>query len=218
MFAPTYRSDKHPLAEELAALDAKRDLLRAQLADEDLLAKTKTARHHEEQWERLAEYRKRQKRRAAEKEAGIVVPPSPWDGDLDEHPPGTTREYELADGYKVRLLRNRFCTWNAYVTLPEGHPFANKEYNFFGMDRPDDLPSAPQELTHKEGNTFGFDHCHFHDIKPYWPHSSLDYGPCNSYEPTKDTRDYRSHYHVKKDAEELADYFRRLAREFAHLA
>jgi hypothetical protein len=174
--------DECPLTLELKALDRRRDEIRAQLADKDLMEQATKGHksyafggmdppteYDKERWAR------RQSRRVYERANGVIVPPGKWDDDLDKHHETKPVPVPIPDdlavkGYKAQVIRNTYSmTWNGYILLPEGHPVlvhGKSDYNFLGYESPKGLPSIPQEVTWFKGNEIGWDHTHMFDVSP----------------------------------------------------
>jgi hypothetical protein len=202
----------NPLLVQLLSIDTQRDTLRAQLSDEALYrtiadARTDEARvYAEENWKNRMNRRKMEKRIC-----GYYTPPGPWDSDLDRY---NEDEYifELDDGYKGKLKRNGYLSWNGYVILPKGHPYANKHYLFFNYEAPKGFPLPDVELTFSEEGIFGFDHAHGHDVHPA-PHKSVHkYSDYNNYNYASDGTGYLTFNAVKNEVIELAKYFHSLTK------
>jgi hypothetical protein len=164
------------LMERLREADRQRDHLRAQLADAAMVAELEQVdrnlpwgltgeKRAEVKAEREAAIRKRiavrAERRAKEMRIfGSYTRPGTWDADLDTYQE-PRYEDELEGGYRIRLVRARDLTWNAYVILPAGHCAAGRHYDFFGgYETPQGLSLPPQNLTYnaveEERGVFGF--------------------------------------------------------------
>jgi hypothetical protein len=164
------------LMERLREADRQRDHLRAQLADAAMVAEMEQVERNlpwgltgekraEVKAEREAAIRKRiavrAERRANEMRIfGSYTRPGTWDKDLDAYQEPRYEE-EVEGGYRIRLVRARDLTWNAYVILPAGHCAAGRHYDFFGgYETPQGLSLPPQNLTYnameEERGVFGF--------------------------------------------------------------
>ena len=178
------------LRNRMRDLDRERDHVRAQMADAALRAELayvdREFWHTPEQRaakkaaleERLA---KRTSRRAKEMtNFGSYTRPGSWDDDLDNY---QEPEYEetvgdysestgralagtAGGGYRIRLVRARDLTYNAYVMLPDGHCAIGKSYDEVNEARP------PVYLSYAAGNTFGF----------YFERAIKPRGDCESYD------------------------------------
>lgn len=153
------------LMNQLREADCQRDHLRAQLADAALnvelaevernlpwgaAPEVKAQLKAEREAAIQARINKRAARRANEMRIfGSYTRPGTWDMDLDNYP--EPRYEEGVGAYRIRLVRARDLTWNAYVVLPADHPAAGRHYDFFGVVvSPTDLSLPPQNLTYSE--------------------------------------------------------------------
>jgi hypothetical protein len=228
------------LMDRLYEADRQRDHLRAQLADAALQAELKGV-ERELPWGLTAENRaevkakreaaiqeriaKRVNRRANEMRIfGSYTRPGTWDADLDNYPEPRYEE-AVEGGYKIRLVRARDLTWNAYVVLPEFHPAAGRHYDFFGgYESPAGLPLPPQNLTYnavEDGRgVFGFYLSNV--VKPRDNYG--DYTPHNFFSLEKTgfspvTGSVHADYaHMRGLCVELVDYFKGLAADPKHAA
>lgn len=154
---------------QLREMDRQRDHLRAQMADvalraelEEVSKNTSTFWLHpsvrEARMATLTEkLRKREARRANEMRLfGHYVRPGTWDADLDDYQEPKYEE-EVSEDYKIRLVRARDLTWNAYVILPAGHCAIGKHYDFFAQEAPEGLPRSPVYLTYGGKDRNGWD-------------------------------------------------------------
>lgn len=89
----------------LEAADEQRNLLRIELADYELRQTDPAAAV------------KRDKRRKQQMKAGIIIPPGPWDSDLDNYP-DQKYTFDLGDGYTGILERNACRGWNGFIFVP----------------------------------------------------------------------------------------------------
>jgi hypothetical protein len=152
---------RHALVDQLRELDRQRDALRAAIADASILC-AEPSYYSTEEYKAAhtaalqARADRRAARRAWERERFGVIPPGPWDEDLDKHLGGPI-EWDLGDGYSGRLIRNRDGGWNYYITVPAGHALWGKDYEH--MDLPCRFTFAgPRRAEDGGGWTFG--HCH----------------------------------------------------------
>ena len=129
------------------------DGLRVVLADMDL----KTRTYNKATPEQIA---KREARRFSERERGIMIPPGPWDEDLDNYPQ-RSYEFDLGDGFTGKISRSLYMTWNGYVIVPKGHWSIGHNYT----EHDQQLPKLAS-ITYHDDRTIGFDHCHSCDAKP----------------------------------------------------
>ena len=216
------------LMKQLREMDRQRDHLRAQMADmamraemEELSKNTPTfwlhpAIRHARMTEMAEKISKRAQRRAKEMERfGSYVRPGTWDADLDEYQE-PKYEREVGDDYKVRLVRARDLTWNAYVILPEGHPAIGKHYDFFSQEAPAGLPRPPQYLTYGDGGVYGF--YLTNTVKPredYAEYHKNDYFSVEATGATylDDGSTYMSYAKMSKLCMQLVEYFKGLAAD-----
>jgi hypothetical protein len=228
------------LITQLCESDRQRDHLRAQLADAALLVELKEVDRNlpwgltpekraelKEQKEAAIEARieKRKARRANEMRIfGSYTRPGTWDADLDNYP--EPRYEEAVEGdYKIRLVRARDLTWNAYVMLPEFHPAAGRHYDFFGgYESPAGLPLPPQNLTYnnvEDGRgVFGFYLTGIvkprEDYGDYTKHNFYSVEK-TGYSPLADNGSLHVDYaDMKARCIQLVDYFKGLASNLGH--
>ena len=230
------------LMKQLREMDRQRDHLRAQLADAAMRAEMEEiSKDSPSLWmhpsvrqarmEAMAEkIGKREARRAKEMERfGAYVRPGTWDADLDEYQEPKYEE-DVGDGYKIRLVRARDLTWNAYVILPEGHCAIGKHYDFFGgYEAPQGLPRPPQNLTyggvcprgdswdHAEVGVYGFYLTNI--VKPreeyaeYQKHDHFSVEETGASYVTEDGSKHYSYHKMRKLCLELVEYFKGLAAD-----
>jgi hypothetical protein len=205
------------IEKQLRALDRQRDHMRAQMAD--VAMRADLAQVNREFWvapevraERKAALEariaKRTARRAAEMErSGCYVPPGPWDEDLDNHQEHTVEE-EVEGGYKIRIVRTRDLTFNAYAIIPSDHPMVSRDYDSF---HDGDIPAPPVPLTYggrnvEEGRVYGF---YYNSTSPL----GNTYGRYDSfnYFNTDKTGGYFTFEVMRTNALKLVDYFKSIA-------
>lgn len=173
-------------AQRLCLVNIERANLLATLADERL-AEDRSDRGKE----RLA---LRKARRAFEADLQHLVPPGPWDSDLDMYPPGKEYTFDLGDGYEGMVRRSgESLSWNVYVRIPKDHPLVGKSYF--------DLYDLGRDLTYSEGNMFGLDHGHSWDRVPH-----VFYHNLNCLED-HDRGEYTTYKMALEDAKGLKDFF-----------
>lgn len=182
----------HQLRIELKVLERKRTELRCKLADAELEV------YHPERTQQ------RNARRLLESQRGVLIPPGVWDEDLDRYP-GPEYTEDLGDGYIVTLKRNHVWSWNAYITLPDGHPSIGEHYDLFQGYVTSSIPHCPLELTYSSGPTFGIDHQHLRDTTPLYRAS---YSTENHYSgESKGTLPYMTYAMVLEECRTLKEYF-----------
>lgn len=182
----------HQLRIELKLLERKRTELRCKLADTEL-----ELRHPERAQQRNA-------RRLLESQRGVLIPPGVWDEDLDRYP-GPEYTEDLGDGYIATLKRNHEWSWNAYITLPDGHPAIGEHYGLFLGYVTFSIPHCPLELSYSSGATFGIDHQHLRDTTPL---SELTYSVENHYSgESNGTTPYMTYAMVLQECRTLKEYF-----------
>ena len=146
------------LEKQIAALLREVNGYRAMLADADM----KESIFSPATPEQIA---KRAYRRKIERSRKVIVPPGPWDEDLDNHPE-LEYQFDLGDGYTGRIARSMDMTWNGYVTVPnEDHWSVGKALTSSYWE----YPGCPMTITYHERLTVGFDHCNGYDATPYDP-------------------------------------------------
>ena len=163
--------------------------LRVEIADNDL--KTRTPEQIE----------KREARRFKERKLGIVVPPGPWDEDLDNYPE-QSYEFDLGEGFTGKISRSMFMTWNGYVIVPEGHWSIGHNYTEHD-DRPNSNYADLAHITYHNDRTIGFDHCHSYDVKPVDPLPDLN--RYNYWLPTPTKENYTTYEMAIAEVKELAN-------------
>jgi hypothetical protein len=182
-------------------------LAHAEIARDNLLAKVADLEcerralgdpiHWQEAWEKRKLRREHEQKRISRGEQQHLIPPGPWDWDLDTN---MNKEYiEAQDGgYDIVLRRSPVWTWNVYVRLPHGHCCEGGNEDMFSHDRIDGMPTSEFDFTwakwmpirslddriHEEDDDdehepakkfeFGIDHNHWHDVKPYRVHTGWD--------------------------------------------
>jgi hypothetical protein len=156
------KKQRDALIDQLRALDTQRDALRAAIADASLLCAEKPwgIRSDEEEAAWFAEQQekvdRRAVRRAAEAPWAGVIPPGPWDADLDKHLRGPV-VWDLGDGYTGRLFRNMDGGWNYYITVPAGN-------SLWGKSCDDDaLPCYFTYSAEEDDGGWTFGNCHDED-------------------------------------------------------
>lgn len=175
-------------AQRLCLVNIERANLLATLADERL-AEDRSDRGEE----RLA---LRKARRAFEAHLQHLVPPGPWDNDLDMYPPGKEYTFDLGDGYEGMVRRSgESLSWNVYVRIPKDHPMVGKDYN--------DLYDLIGNLTYGRGNMFGIDHGHSWDRTPH-----VFYHDLNGLED-HDRGDYTTYEEAVEEAKYLKEAFKK---------
>ena len=210
-----------PASAELAELDRRRDLLRAQMEDRDL---EKVATSDDEALRRgihpkdaKDRWTKRQSRRAWERKCGMPpIPPGPWSFDLDEFHDEKGYTIDFGDGYTGKLCRSMEATFNGYIGLPDGHPLAGLGYNIFDQDSTLEIPQPPGEMTFGNGREFGYDHCHSWDVKPV-PSRLPRYYASNYYncsEPIVGSG-YIDYFTAFKEMKTLYEYFKMIEADHA---
>lgn len=146
------------IEKQISALLREMNGYRAMLAD----AEMKEAIFGRATPEQIA---KRAYRRRKERERNAIVPPGPWDEDLDNYPE-LSYTVDLGDGYTGKISRSMFMTWNGYVTVPnEDHWSVGKALTSSYWE----YPGCPATITYHERLTVGFDHCNGYDVYPYDP-------------------------------------------------
>ncbi len=233
---PTCRA----LMDRLREADRQRDHLRAQLADAALRVElaevdrnlpwgAKPEEKAKLKVEREAAINERIVKRAARREKemrlfGAYVRPGTWDMDLDNYQEPRYEE-DVEGGYKIRLVRARDLTWNAYVVLPEFHPAAGRHYDFFGgYESPAGLPLPPQNLTYnnvEDGRgVFGFYLTGI--VKPredYGNYTKHNYYTVEKtgYSPFADNGSVHVDYaQMRERCVGLVDYFKGLVADLGH--
>jgi hypothetical protein len=147
-------------------------------------------------------FSKRATRRIREREIGIVIPPGPWDEDLDNYPE-RSYEFDLGDGFTGKISRSMFMTWNGYVIVPEGHWSVGRNYTEHD-DRPNSSYADLAHITYHNDRTIGFDHCHSYDAKPLDPLPNLN--KQNYWLPTPIRKeDYTTYEMAIAEVKELAN-------------
>jgi hypothetical protein len=68
------------------------------------------------------------------------------------------KQWTTASGYEAEVLATEMGHRCGYVTVPEGHPCAGKDYNELDVE-------VHGGLTYGEGLQFGFDCAHLYDAK-----------------------------------------------------
>lgn len=68
------------------------------------------------------------------------------------------KQWTTAAGYEAEVIGTPMGHRCGYVTVPEGHPFADKDYNDLYLD-------VHGGLTFSDGRKFGFDCAHWDDAK-----------------------------------------------------
>ena len=68
------------------------------------------------------------------------------------------KQWTTAAGYEAEVFATPMGHRCGYVTVPEGHPCADKEYNDLRVN-------VHGGLTYSDGRKFGFDCAHFYDAK-----------------------------------------------------
>ena len=155
------KKQRDALIDQLRALDHQRDALRAAIADASLLCAERPygvvygGEEAEAAWlaEQQIKVNRRAERRAWEAPWAGVIPPGPWDEDLDKHLGGPI-VWDLGHGYSGRLTRNRDGGWNYYITVPAGHALWGKSYEH------QDLPCYFSYSAEEEDGGWTFGHCH----------------------------------------------------------
>jgi hypothetical protein len=228
------------LMERLREADRQRDHLRAQLADAAMVAELEQVdrnlpwgltgeKRAEVKAEREAAIQeriaKRATRRANEMRIfGSYTRPGTWDADLDNYQEPRYEE-DVEGGYRIRLVRARDLTWNAYVVLPEFHPAAGRHYDFFGgYESPAGLPFPPQHLTYnavEDGRgVYGF--YLTGAVKPredYGDYTAHNFYSVEKtgYSPFADNGSVHVDYaQMRQWCVELVDYFKGLATDLGH--
>lgn len=147
------------LVKRLAQMDKERDAIRAQIADLSLLcADPPWGSEKEAEWRASQQDKvdRRAARRSVERAYGRLVPPGPWDTDLDSHIHEGVITKDLGDGYIGQVRLNRDLGWNGYITVPKGHRHWGKSYDDLGRF----TYSAAAADRDIEGGGWTFGYCH----------------------------------------------------------
>lgn len=221
-----------PFRRELLALERDRIKLRIELADKHLeeLAKphgilgggfVMPKEEDKKAWEL------RQARRAFEYSRCLVVPPGPWDSDLDAYP--GTKDYPVklppelaAKGYTAYAKRTyESRTWNGYVSLPPSHPYLAERQKvssstyYANNEAPSEMPYPPQKITFHYGCTLGWDHSYSSDVSPSGYkgdlyHAPLFCGPLDSSSDGSSVRKYLDFAGITRECVEFTEWLEKV--------
>ena len=157
-------------------------------------------------------YQRRLSRRRAERTAGIqhVIPPGPWDADLDAYHKNGSYEVALEGGYKATLQRGWMTwSWNGYLTLHEGHCCHGVDYLAFDcyghLGHIGGGPPVNLTFGRPSEGVFGFDHGNTWDG---WPYRAWFTG--NEREESNGGGEYMDFAAVLEEIRGLADFFHRV--------
>jgi hypothetical protein len=152
----------------MISLTAQDDLRRDQLlriAEADTIIKNHAMSHDASPLDKTI-WQKRMGRRMVESFTNTIIPPGPWDDDLDEyhqHMAGTGfhsfYHFDIGNGWKGHLQRgSRGWAWGGFIHVPENCVLEIDDF---------DLDGAPQVITYQDGSGFAFDHDrHSWDVQP----------------------------------------------------
>jgi hypothetical protein len=152
----------------MISLTAEAHLRRDQLqriAEADTIIKNHAISHDASPLDKTI-WQKRIGRRMVESLTNTIIPPGPWDDDLDEyhqHMAGTGfhsfYHFDIGNGWKGHLQRgSRGWAWGGFIHVPENCVLEIDEF---------DLDGAPQVITYQDGSGFAFDHdSHSWDVQP----------------------------------------------------
>jgi hypothetical protein len=152
----------------MLSLTAQADLHRDQLqriAEADTIIKNHAITHDASPLDKTI-WQKRMDRRMVESFTNTIIPPGPWDDDLDEYHQHVLStgfhscyHFDIGNAWNGHLQRgSRGWAWGGFIHVPQNCVLEIDEF---------DLDGAPQVITYQDGSTFAFDHDdHSWDVQP----------------------------------------------------